>query len=331
MRIRFWAVLAAAVLLTTTSFALDYPTKPITLICPWAPGGSSDLTCRMVASLSRKYLGVNMNVVNRLGGNGSVALAEMANRTAADGYTLCLFAPGPFTIMPYVQDVSHSLDDFEFIIGTTSEPLAVIVRSDSDLKNLNDIVERYKRTNEAIVHGQSGSNSATHMYSVMMFRSLSVAEQIVPYRGASEALTALLGGDVEMIIIHPGMVLSALKNNDVRVIAMINNERAPSFPDVPTVEEQGFARIHCETYKGFIVPKGTDPAIVKFLNEKMRELTRDPEYLAFLKNNGLEVSTYMDGDAVVRAIDNDVQKLWPMIEELGLLKKGAVRPAPLNK
>lgn len=305
---------------------LNYPTKPITIICPWAPGGSSDLTVRTIASLSEKYLGVTMNVVNREGGNGAVALTELAKTTAADGYTISLCSAGNFTTMPFVQDVGFAIDDFKFVIGTTSEPLAVIVKSDSELTNLKDIVDRYKKDGKTVLHGQSGANGANHMHSIEMFRNMGVPEKIVPYSGASAALAALLGGEVEMILIHPGMVISHINSGTVRLIAMVYNERVPTFGDVPTVEEQGYGKVHAETYKSLVVPAKTDPAIVSWLTARFDEMMADPAYIEFLKNNGLERSYYL-GDEVSKVIKAEVLTLWPLMEELKILKKGAVKPA----
>jgi peptide chain release factor 2 len=116
---------------------------------------------REIATLAPKYLGTTMNVVNRTGGNGAVAITEVANNIKADGYTVCLTSAGNFTTMPYVQDVGYTIDSFTFLVGTTSEPLAVIVRSDSDLNSLQDIVKRGTK----VLHGQSGRNGANHMHS----------------------------------------------------------------------------------------------------------------------------------------------------------------------
>jgi len=305
--------------------ALNYPTKPITIICPWAPGGSSDLTVRTIASMSQKYLGVTMNVVNREGGNGAVALTELAKTTAADGYTISLCSAGNFTTMPFVQDVGYTIDDFKFVIGTTSEPLAVIVRADSPLKGLKDIVDRYKQDGKTVLHGQSGANGANHMHSIEMFRNMGVPEKVVPYSGASTALAALLGGEVEMILIHPRQVISHIKTGAVRLIAMVYNERVPSFAEVATVEEQGYGKVHAETYKSLVVPAKTDPAIVAWLTERFDKMMQDPEYIEFLKNNGLERSYYL-GDEVGKVIKAEVTTLWPLMEELKILKKGAVKP-----
>lgn len=320
---------AAVALFAATSFsaALDFPKQPLTVVCGWAAGGSSDLTCRMVSKLAKKYFGVNANVVNRPGGNGAVALGEMAARTKADGYTIALFASGGFTTMPFVQETGYTIDDFAFIIGSTSEALAVVVREDSELKNLQDIVGMYKKTGDPVNYGMSGSNGHNHMYTIKMFENMGVKEQIIPYPGASGAITALLGEEVEMIMVHPGQVISNIESGDVRLIAMVYNERLAAFPDCPTVEEQGFGKVHADTYKGFIAPKDTDPEIVKWLNEKMNAMMQDPEYIDFLAKNALEKNPYTKVGQIKEVLEKDVQELWPLMEELKVLKPGAVRPA----
>jgi tripartite-type tricarboxylate transporter receptor subunit TctC len=331
-RTAFAILLAIAMAAASFLHAIDYPTQPITLVCPWDAGGSSDLSCRVIGSLGRKYMGTTINVVNRPGGNGAVAYGEMAARTKADGYTMSLCASGGFNSMPYVQETGYTIDDFEFVVGVTSEPLAVIVHDSSDLRNLQDVVDRFKKTGEPIAYGMSGSNSPNHLYSIKMFRNMGVKEQIVPYSGAAGALTALLGNEVEMIIIHPGMVLSSIENGDARIIAMMLKDRVPTFPDVPTVEEQGFGLIHVETYKAIIVPRDTDPEIVKWLNEKLNLIILDPEWISFLKSNGIEASQYKQPGQYRKALENDIQLLWPLMEELKLLKPGAAKPpAPDGK
>lgn len=327
MKNRVSAILLSALLgMPGLAKSLDYPRQPITLICPWAAGGSSDLSCRTIASLSRKYLGAPMNVVNRPGGNGAVALGELANNIRPDGYTISLFSNGGFITMPYIQDVTFNLDNLAFIIGTTSEPLAVIVRADSQLTSLKDVVNRYRRTKIPVTNGQSGINGVPYMFSVLMFRNMEVEQNVVPYPGASEALSAMLGGEVEMIIIHPGMVLSSLQSGEARLIAMIYNRRVPTFPDCPTVEEQGFGQVHAETYKGLVAPAATDPAIIEWLADGMRKIEKDPVWLDFLKNNGIEPTLFDNGTAIKKALQGDVTRLWPVMEELKLLKPGAAKP-----
>lgn len=309
----------------TLSDGTKYPEEPINLYCPWAAGGSSDLMCRKIAEMSKEYLGVNMNVTNVEGGNGSVALGEVANNTEGDGYTISLYSAGNFTTMPYTQDVTYSLDSFQFIKGVSSEPLGVIVRGDSEWNCLQDVVDWQKKTGEVVMHGQSGSNGTNHMWSIIMFENMGVKEQIVSYSGASGAIAALLGGEVPMIIVQPGQVLSSIESGDVKCIALFSTDSLDAFPGVQTIEQQGFGEVFCETYKGLVVPADTDPAIVEYLEEGFTKMFASQEWEDFLTSNAIFVQP-LSGSGMVDRMKTEITALWPMMERLGILKDGAVQP-----
>lgn len=302
-----------------------YPSEPINLYCPWAAGGSSDLMCRKISEMSEEYFGVTMNVTNIEGGNGSVALGEVANNVEGDGYTISLYSAGNFTTMPYTQDVTYSMDDFDFIKGVSSEPLGVIVRGDSEWNCLQDVVDTYKATGEPILHGQSGSNGTNHMWSIIMFENMGVEQSIVPYSGASSAIAALLGGEVPMIIVQPGQVLGSIESGEVKVIALYTTEELDAFPGVQTVEEQGFGEVFCETYKGLVVPKDTDDAIVAYLEEGFTKMFASQEWEDFLTANAIFVQP-LSGEGMVERMKSEIDTLWPLMEELDILKEGAVKP-----
>lgn len=323
---RILAVLLLIALAVPAAQSLDYPKGPITLICPWAPGGSSDLSCRMIAQLFTKHTGFAMNVVNRPGGNGTVVWNDMVSTGKPDGYTLSLVSSGGMTALPLIQDVSYTLDSFTFIIGTTSEPLAVIVASDSALNNLKDVVDRYNKDKKPVTFAMSGINGSTYLNTLVMFKNMKVECQVVPYGGGSEALTAVLGGEAEMCIIHPGQAVSPLQSGDVKQIGMIYRQRPPSFPDVPTVKEQGFGEVHAEVFKAILCLSKVDPEIVNFLNAGIRKVYADPEWAKFLKINGLEPTLYLDDASYRTALKKEIMAVWPVIQALGIAKPNAVAP-----
>ena len=302
-----------------------YPSETINLYCPWAAGGSSDLMCRKISEMSKKYLGVEMNVTNVEGGNGSVALGEVANNTEADGYTISLYSAGNFTTMPYTQDVAYTMDSFEFLKGVSSEPLGVLVPADSEWNSLQDVVDYYKATGEIVIHGQSGSNGTNHMWSIVMFENMGVEQQIVPYSGASGAIAALLGGEVPMIIVQPGQCLATIESGDIKCIALFSTGELEAFPGVKTIQEQGFGEVFCETYKGLVVPAGTDPAIVEWLEGRFTEMFADPEWEQFLNDNGIFLQP-LSGQGMVDRMKNEITTLWPMMVEFNILKPGVEQP-----
>ena len=262
-----------------------------------------------------------MNVVNREGGNGAVALTELAKTTAADGYTISLCSAGNFTTMPFVQDVGFAIDDFKFVIGTTSEPLAVIVKSDSELTNLKDIVDRYKKDARPFCR-QSGANGPNHMHSIECSGTWAILKRSFLF-GRSACFAALLGGEVEMIL-STWNGHKPYQFRDGSMIAIVLRTRS-YLRHVPTSRARVW-QSHAETYKSLVVPAKTDPAIVSWLTARFDEMMADPAYIEFLKNNGLERSYYL-GDEVSKVIKAEVLTLWPLMEELKILKKGAVKPA----
>jgi tripartite-type tricarboxylate transporter receptor subunit TctC len=268
-----------------------------------------------------------MNVVNKVGGNGVVSLTELAKNTAADGYTMAMMACGNFITAPYVSEVNYTMDDFIFVTGTTTEPLAVAVRGDSPISSLKDIVDQYKKDGEPVMHAQAGKNSVNHLHSIRMFNNMGVLEQIVPYSGAATAIAALLGGEVDIAIVHPGQVIANIQSGDIKLVAMIYKERVSKFADVSTVEEQGYGAVSSEVYKALLVPAGTDQKVVDYLREGLNNLTNDPEFLEFLNANAIEKSTYLDDASNRQALLRDIDRLWPVMDELGLLIPGAVPPA----
>jgi len=302
-----------------------FPSETINLYCPWAAGGSSDLMCRKISEMAKQYLGVEVNVTNVEGGNGTVALGEMANNVAADGYTISLYSAGNFVTHPYTQDIAFSMDSFAFLKGVSSEPLGVLVPADSEWNCLQDVVDYYKATGETIIHGQSGSNGTNHMWSIVMFENMGVEQQIVPYSGASGAIAALLGGEVPMIIVQPGQCLGNIEAGEIKCIALFSTSELAAFPGVQTIQQQGFGDVFCETYKGLVVPAATDPAIVEWLEAKFTEMFADPEWEAFLNSNGIFVQP-LSGQGMLDRMKSEITTLWPMMEDMGVLKAGAVKP-----
>ena len=311
--------------LVTLADGSKYPTETINLYCPWAAGGSSDLMCRKISEMAGKYLGVEVNVTNVEGGNGAVALGEMASSVEPDGYTISLYSAGNFTTQPYTQDTAFSMDSFAFLKGVSSEPLGVLVPADSEWNCLQDVVDYYKATGETIIHGQSGSNGTNHMWSLVMFNNMGVEQQIVPYSGASGAIAALLGGEVPMIIVQPGQCLGNIEAGEIKCIALFSTGELAAFPGVQTIQQQGFGDVFCETYKGLVVPAGTDPAIVEWLEGKFTEMFADPEWEEFLLVNGIFVQP-LSGQGMVDRMKSEITTLWPMMVDMGILKEGAVQP-----
>lgn len=303
-----------------------FPSEPLTIVCSYAAGGSSDTMCRKLAEMAPEYFGVNANVVNVEGGNAAVALGQAARSVNPDGYTLTMFAFSNFSVMPYVQDVAYSEETVTLLHGISEEPLGVMVRADSPWNSLQDVVDYYQKTGNVIMHGQSGTNGAPHMNSLLMFDAMGVEQQIVAYSGASTALAALLGNEVDMVITQPTNARSMIEGGEVKVIAMFTDERLEQYADVATVEEQGFGSLSCSSVKGFCVPADTDPAITEWLDARFAEIAVSDEWTEFLDTYGISACS-SDSAEMLERIHQETLSCWEPMEALNILKDGATKPS----
>lgn len=308
--------------------ALDYPTAPITFYCPWAAGGSSDLMCRQISSMAGGYFdGAVTNVVNREGGNGAVALGEIATSTGKnDGYTWSFASDATIAINPYVNELEYGVEDFTIVGAVAAEYVGLFVRGDSAFNSLQDVIDHYAASGETLLHGQAGAYSRNHLTSIVMFRNMGVKEELVPYSGASEAIAALLGGEVDFVLIAPGQALSYMQSGDMKGIAMLSETRAEAFPDIATVEEQGFGEISAVANRIVIVPSSTDPEIVAYLRDGFAKLVEDEKWIDFLETNGIMKCEWSAAD-LQDHLAEETLLLWDVMEELDLLVDGAQKPA----
>lgn len=311
-----------------TENTLNYPTSPITLYCPWAAGGSSDLMCRQISSLLGKYAdNAIINVVNREGGNGAVCLGEIAQASGNDdGYTMSFASDATLSINPYINELLYSADDYTIVGAVAAEYIGLFTRADSQYNTLQDIVDHYAASGEVLKHGQSGAYSRNHLTSMVMFQNMGVKEEVVAYGGASEAIAALLGGDIDFILVAPGQALPYLESGDMKGIAMLSEVRAAAFPDIPTVEEQGFGKVSAVANRIVVVPASTDAEIVAYLRDAFAKLVTDPDWTGFLETNGIMECEWTAED-LQKHLPEETLALWDVMESLDLLVPGAEKPA----
>ena len=272
----FWAG-SGVLALNPAPVLAEFPEKPITLICPWPAGGSSDLITRMVSKVGVKYISRPIVVVNRGGANGVVATTENV-RTPADGYTILLGATGLFTSTILVQKkVGYKQDDFEFLLGMTDEPMAVAVHPSSPFKSLNELIRAYKEKNQTIRYSNSGLGGIPQLCAAHLFKFAKVKSQAVPFKGGGPAITAILGGHVDVGIGHPGEVLPHVKAGKLRVLAISSPNRFPEMADVPTFKELGY-NFDMGVRKYIFAPKGLPGNTRKYLVDNLTKIVYDNEF-----------------------------------------------------
>jgi tripartite-type tricarboxylate transporter receptor subunit TctC len=280
------------------SLAADaFPSKEITFVCPWPPGGSSDLLSRAIAQSANKHLPKPMVVINRDGANGMVATTEMA-KTKADGYAVSLGTSGLFLAQPYTQkSLGYKQDDFDFLVGFTNEPILLSVQSSSPYKTLEDLLTGVKKDNKVISYSNSGIGGFPQLALGYLFQLAGVKSQPIPFKGGAPAITALLGGHVDALACHPGEAIPHVKAGTIRPLAVSSPSRFPDLPNVPTMKEKGF-NVDIGVRKFVFAPKGLPPEARSGLVGVLQKVLKDPGFQKSMADIYLMVDP-MTGEQVV--------------------------------
>src|SRR5262249_14792135 len=281
------AALAASIALS--AFAQSYPSKPIRLIVPFAAGGGNDNIARLVGKRLNESLGQPL-VIDNLPGAGGVLGAELAAKSAPDGYTLFLGGVGSHAVNPnLIEKLSYDpIRDFAPVILLARAPLILVVHPSVPAPTFAEFVA-YARKNPGKLNFASNGNGSSAQLAAVMFDSMAGADMVhVPYRGLAPALTDLLSGQVQLMFSSVVAILPHIKAGKLRALAVTGEKRLTSLPDVPTVAESGFPRFEASSWYGILAPAGTPREIVTRLNTEFRKALEQPEVRKTLLGDGAE-------------------------------------------
>ncbi len=266
---------------------VDYPTKAVKLICPWSAGGGSDQICRAVASVAEKYLGQPIVVENREGSGGVIGITE-ASRAAADGYTIVLATTGVFLTQPLLTEVSYSLESFEGVAKVSTDEICIVVSSDCPANNIAELADLYQ--DKSLNATGNAAGSLLELLSYDVYDQAGINVNMVQFSGgASECISALLGGHIEAIAVHPYEVKSNVEGGTLKILGVTGSDRLEWSPDTQTFEEQGIDTLF-NVQKAFFVPAGTDPAILDILASAFEKIYADPDFLKLANNMSLNLT-----------------------------------------
>jgi len=262
-----YALLAAA--LCHGAFAQQYPNKPIRLVVPFAPGGSSTLVARFMSEEMAKGLGTTFVIENKPGGGGNLAMQEVA-RAAPDGYTLIIGHVGSLAMNPYMYErLPYDVDkDFAAVSLLAIVPNIFVVYHEVPAKNLREFVALAKAKPGQINYGSAGNGSAGHLAMEYLKQVTGIELQHVPYKGTGPNVTDLIAGRTQATSAGTPPLLPHVKSGKLRVIAVGTSKRLQSIPDVPTVAEQGYPGFETSQWYGLNAPAGTPEPIVRRLAEE---------------------------------------------------------------
>ena len=256
--------------------ATDYPTRPITLIVPYAPGGGNDVLARGVAEPMSKTLGQRIVIENRGGAGGSIGTRQVAT-AAADGYTLGLGGTGTLAIDPtlYPNVGYDPRKDFAPVGLIATSPLIILVNPSVPAHNVQELIALAKKEPGKLNYASAGTGSGIHLGTVLFATAAGIDLTHVPYRGTGPALTDLLGGHVALYFSSLPSAVGLVKDGKLRALGVTGLKRSPTFPDVPTVAEQGLPGFEAVLHYGIVAPAGTPRPIIDKLNAALREALGD--------------------------------------------------------
>lgn len=279
----------AACSLAASAFAA-YPDKPVTLLVPFPPGGSTDLIARMVAPKVQEKLGGSFLVDNKGGAGGTIGTA-MVKRAAPDGYTLLVTSLGPLVIGPHLmKNVAYdATKDFDYITVAVQAPNVLAVPASSPHKSLADLLAYEKAHPGKMTFASSGNGSSDHLTAELFWQQSGTSGVHVPYKGGGPATTDLIGGQVDASFMNINAAMPHLKAGKLRALAITSTKRSPLLPDVPTLEEAGVKGVVVTSWQAFAAPKGIPADIRTKLHDAVVAALNDPANKARLLDLGFEI------------------------------------------
>jgi tripartite-type tricarboxylate transporter receptor subunit TctC len=290
MRLHRRTLLAAgaAATLATPAIAQNYPRKAIQLIVAFPAGGSTDVGARIVAAIAEKDLGQPVVVVNKSGAGGQLGFTEAA-RARPDGYTLSFInLPGMNTIiLDPERKALFGIDSFVPVINQVLDPGLIWVKPDSPYKTFADLIDAAKKAPGKVVACTTGILSDDHLAILMTQEATKAEFRLVHFDGGAQQLTGVLGGHVDVAFDNVGGNSKRVKNNEIRALAVMDDERSKFLPDVPTTKELGYPTIISSSTRGIAVQKGTPAEVIKVIEAAFLKAMQNPEHTKKMEDAGL--------------------------------------------
>ena len=307
------AVLAGA------AAAQDYPSRPITLIVPFPPGGVADLTGRPIAAAMEKVLKQPIAPVNRSGAGGKVGYAAAAN-SKADGYTV-LIALSSVSIFPEVDNLfnlkpAYTLDQLDPIALISADPTILVVHPSLPVKTAREFIALAKKNPNEIAFSSSGLYGTLHIAMEMVIQSAGIKLRHVPFSGGGPAISALLGGHVFALSSGPAAAIGHLRAGKLRALASWGDKRLAALPNLPTWKELGYKDVEFYIWAGLMVPRGTPDAAVKALRAAAAKGVQDAGFKTVMAKLETPVN-YLDAPEFRTFWDKDAERLVRTVRRVG--------------
>ena len=299
--------------------AAQYPDKPVTMLAGYPPGGLVDIVARLVAEGMKPKFPRGLNVVNRPGAAGSLAVAEVV-RSAPDGYTIVLSPHSALVIASQMQELAYRTpDDYDPFINLVAYYPMIAVRSESEYKTIQDLVADAKANPGKIRVGSPGEGTSSHLNLEELMAKTGAKMIHVPFQGWGQSSPALLGGHIEAVVAQPGELRGAVDGKRMRVLVNFRPQRLAGFTDVPTAKELGWDVANGVWYM-LLAPKGTPEPVVRYLHDAAKAAIDDPKFAADMANRGIDVD-YRPGSALRADLWREYKLHTEILRRIGMLKK----------
>ncbi len=265
----------------------DWPSKPIRIIVPFAPGGNTDLVARITAVRLGQILGQSVLVENKAGSGGMIA-TDFVAKSAPDGYTLLMSSTGPHTILPsLMKKIPYNpLTDLTPVSNISSNALVLLVNPKLPVNNVSELIALAKKEPGKISFSSAGIGATTHL-SGEVFKSMSSIDIVhVPYRGGAPATSAALSGEVQITFANLSDALPQMNGGMLKAIGVTSAKRQPQAPNVPTIAESGLPGYEVIVWNGLVAPAKTPPEIIQRLASAIHTITKEPKFQVRMEEIG---------------------------------------------
>jgi tripartite-type tricarboxylate transporter receptor subunit TctC len=312
-------IAALALLAAPAAYAQEYPTKPISMIVAFPPGGVAELVGRPLAASMEKTLGQPVLIVNRPGAGGAIGTTAAA-KAAPDGYTI-LMTLSSISIFPVSDPIEgkpapYQISDFMPIALVTADPTVLVVRADSPYKTIQDFIAAAKANPGKINYSSSGVYGTLHVAMEMFAGAAGIELFHIPYQGGGPAVTALLGGQVQALASGPAAAVGQIKAGKMRALAGWGAKRLELMPDLPTFKELGYKDVEFYIWSGVVAPAAIPPNVQHRLRAAVRAAVADPQFAGAMNKVSTPIS-YLDAPEFKDFWVADAARLRVAVEKIG--------------
>jgi tripartite-type tricarboxylate transporter receptor subunit TctC len=298
--------------------AATYPDKPVKIIVPYAPGGTSDFIARLTAQKLSQQTGQAFVVENKPGASGRIGYDAVA-KAAGDGYTLAAsdtsyaMLPGLYPKLPW-----DPVADLRPVTVTAETPVVITVHPDTNLKSLRELIDYAKANPGKLNYGSGGAGSSTHLAGEMLKAMAGIDMTHIPFKGAGEATTGLISGQVQVLITAPPTVIGHVQSGKATALAITAAERAAALPGVPTTAEAGYPAVQVTNWFGLLAPSGTPDAVIEYLQSAVAKMLTLPDVQERLATQGADPIGSLSGEAAV-GLKADTMRWGEVIKKAGIV------------